>query len=124
MGPTDCNRMRERARRYTELLRAAPLEEAPRFVLPRRRAVYRLSVRVGAAVASTAAAAIVAVSALVFTEPSGNHPAALIFAPSGATVHRPGGGPLGLRHPSAVKPAADRQQTSVLDSPRHALFGS
>jgi len=156
MGPTNCDRTRERVsleldgelspyessalerhlrrcpacaifadnvRGYTELLRAASLEEAPRFVLPRRRRAMRLSVGVGAAVASTAAAALVALS---FTKPSGDHPQAgtVGFAPSAAVVERaPAGSLVGLRHPSAPRVASQRALI-LEDWAGHGVFRS
>jgi Putative zinc-finger len=109
-------------RRHTDLLRAAPLEQAGPFALPRRGGATRLSVRVGAVVGSAAAAALVAVSVLPFTKPSGNHgQIGLVFAPS-LVPDRAGGGPFGLRHPSAAKPAVSRP--GILDSPQHSQIGS
>ena len=114
-----CADFADSVRGYTELLRVAPLEEAPRFALPRRRRALRVSVGVGAAVASTAAAALVALS---FTKPSGDHgqAAPLSFAPSAAVVERaPGGSLVGLRHPSAARVAP-----AVEDLAGHGVFRS
>lgn len=108
-------------RRVTELLRSAPLEEAPRFVLPRRRRPRRVGV--SAAVASTAAAAVAAISTLSFTKPS-NPQVALSFVPATrVAVQRAGSGPLGLKHPSAVKLTARRPVLGLQNSSRHGLFG-
>jgi anti-sigma factor RsiW len=112
------------ARRYTELLRSAPLERAPVFALRRRSAAsMRLSVGVGAAVASTAAAALVAVSTLSLAKPSGDHPraVALDFAPPAAVVERAQGGIVGLRHPSAVR-ATPPPRLGLDNSSQHGLF--
>ncbi len=119
----ECALYAEDVRGLTNLLRAAPLEQPPPFALPRRASAMRLSVRIGAAVGSTAAAALVAVSMLSFGKPAGNHAQAvpLVFFPTGVAAKRVGGGPLGLRHPSA--PSAD-EHVGLLDSPRHDQVGS
>lgn len=97
----DCAAFSANAVRCAELLRSAPLEQPPAFLLSRRRPALRLSVGVGAAVASTAAAALVALS---FAKPSADHQrAALGFAPSTALVERVQGGIVGLRHPTAAQ---------------------
>jgi predicted anti-sigma-YlaC factor YlaD len=122
-----CAAFAREAGEYTELLRAAPLEPAPPFVLPRRSAAMRLSVRVGAAVGSTAAAALVAVSVMSFDKPSGNHAqvAALDFVPSGIVVERVKKDvPLGLRQASDLSPPAGRTQQGRLGSTRRGLVGS
>jgi anti-sigma factor RsiW len=113
------------AGRSTELLRSAPLEGAPQFTLPRRAARARFSVGAGAAVASTAAAALVAGSVLSFATPSGNRPSgvALYLVPS-VVANRTDGGPLGLRHPSAVRFTASRPRLGLASFSRHGLFGS
>jgi predicted anti-sigma-YlaC factor YlaD len=120
-----CAVFADNARRYTELLRAAPLEEAPLLVLPRRAGAIRFSVRIGAAVASTAAAALVAVSMVSVTKSSGNQPrvVALDFVPPAAVVERAQGGIVGLRHPSAAR-SAPRPVLGLQDSSRHGLFDS
>src|SRR5690348_8354191 len=69
-GCADCAEFASNVARSAEILRSAPLEQPPAFILPRRRPALRLSVGLGAAVASTAAAAIVALSS---TQPSGGH---------------------------------------------------
>lgn len=122
IGCPACAAFASETGRYTELLRAAPLEQPPAFALPRRRGALRLSVGVGAAVASTAAAALVALS---FTKPSGDHQrgVALNVVPSAAFVERVQGGIVGLRHPSpsAVR-AAPRLGLPQVSS-RRELFG-
>ncbi len=126
LGCPACAAFASDAGRYTELLRSAPLEEAPpQLMLPRRAAAIRLSARAGAVVASAAAAAIVALSTLSFAKPSGDHAraVALQFAPSPAVVERAEGGIVGLRHPSAVR-TAPRPALGLQDSTRHGLFGS
>jgi anti-sigma factor RsiW len=112
------------ARRYTELLRSEPLERSPVFALRRRSAAMRLSVGIGAAVASTAAAALVAVSTLSLAKPSGDHQrVALNFAPPAAVVERAHGGIVGLRHPSAVR-ATPPPRLGLQNSSQHELFDS
>ena len=60
--------------------------------------------RVGAAVASTAAAALVAVSVMSYGKPTASHRvAATDFVPSGVVVARATDGLNGLRHPTAVQ---------------------
>jgi len=119
-----CAEFASGAGRYTELLRSTPLEQPPAFALPRRRGAMRLSVGVGAVVASTAAAALVALS---FTKPAADHPRAapyISFAPSAAVVERAHDGSLvGLRHPSAVQ-VAPRPALGLQDWTRHLIFGS
>jgi anti-sigma factor RsiW len=113
------------ARRYTTLLRSAPLEQAPVVLLRRRSARLRLSMGIGAALASTAAAALVAVSTLSLAKPSGDHPraVALNFAPPAAVVEGASGGIVGLRHPSAAR-ATPLPRLGLQDSSRHGLFDS
>jgi hypothetical protein len=110
IGCPGCAAFASNAGRCTELLRSAPLEQPPAFLLRRRRPALRLSVGVGAAVASTAAAALVALS---FVKPSGDNPrdAALGLAPSTAFVERVQGGIVGLRHPKAAEVQADPRPT-------------
>jgi anti-sigma factor RsiW len=122
IGCPACAAFASEAARYTELLRAARLEQPPAFALPRRRGALRLSVGVGAAVASTAAAALVALS---FTKPSGEHQraVALNFAPSAAFVERVQGGIVGLRHPSPSAVRAAPQLGLPQVSSRRELFG-
>ena len=123
IGCPACAAFAADADRCTQLLRSTPLEQPPALVLPRRRVGLRLSVGVGAAVASTAAAALVALS---FTKPSEDHPRAssLSFAPSAAVVERaPAGSLVGLRHPSAVQ-VAPRPALGLQDWTRHGVFGS
>ncbi len=159
MGPTDCDRARERLsleldgelsqhaeallerhlsrcaacslfaddlRRYTELLRTAPLEQPPPFALPRLTAASRFSARVGAAVGSTAAAALVAVSVLSFGKPAADHSrvGALDFAPSGVVIQRVKDVPLGLRQASDLSPVPGREQQGRIGSSRRGLVGS
>jgi anti-sigma factor RsiW len=109
-GCPDCAAFASNVARCADLLRSAPLEQPPAFMLPRRRPALRLSLGVGAAVASTAAAALVALSS---TQPSGDHQraAALGFAPSTAFVEHVQGGIVGLRHPKAAQVGADPRPT-------------
>lgn len=114
------------AARYTELLRSAPAEQPPEFGFPRRRGALRLSVGLGAGVASTAAAAIVALSVMPFAKQSGDRSraVALSLVPAPAVVERAQGGSLvGLRHPSAVR-LAPRPALGLQDATRHGLFDS
>jgi hypothetical protein len=109
-------------RRYTGLLRAAPLEQPPPFALPRRASARRFSVRVGATVASTAAAALVAVSVLSYGRPSDGRriAAADYFHPSGVVVARAANGLNGLRHPTAVQ-TPERPNLGLQDVSQHGL---
>jgi anti-sigma factor RsiW len=96
-------------RRYTDLLRAAPLEEAPSVVFPRRLVRPRVPVRVGAAVASVAAAALVAISTFSALKPSssGRATSPFGFSPAGLAVRASGDENLGVQraifqpHPGA-----------------------
>jgi predicted anti-sigma-YlaC factor YlaD len=107
--------------RHTGLLRAAPWEEPPPFALPRRASARRFSVRVGATVASTAAAALVAVSVLSYGKPTDGHRvAALDFVPSGVVVARATNGLNGLRHPTAVQ-TPERPNLGLQDASQHGL---
>src|SRR5215475_7449217 len=109
-GCPDCADFASNVARTSDLLRSAPLEQPPAFMLPRRRPALRFSVGVGAAVASTAAAVLVA---LASTQQSGDHQqaAALGFAPSTAFVEHVQGGIVGLRHPQAAQVGADPRPT-------------
>jgi predicted anti-sigma-YlaC factor YlaD len=119
----DCAAFAGDVRRHTDLLRAAPLEEPLPFVLPRRASAMRHSVRIGAAVGSTAAAALVAVSVLTFVKPTTGHQqvAALDFVPKGVVVARAANGVRGLRHPSAAT-ATERPTLGLQDASRHGLL--
>jgi len=120
----DCAAFADDVRRHTGLLRAAPLEEPLPFVLPRRASAMRhSSVRIGAAVGSTAAAALVAVSVLSFAKPTTGHQqaAALDFVPKGVVVARAANGVRGLRHPSAAT-ATERPNLGLQDASRHGLL--
>jgi predicted anti-sigma-YlaC factor YlaD len=102
-------------RRHTGLLRAAP------FTLPHWATARRFSVRVGAAVASTAAAALVAVSVMSYGKTSAGHSvAASEFVPLGVVVARAPHGVNGLRHPSAVR-IAERPNLGLQDASQHGL---
>ena len=93
-----CALFASRARASTELLRAAPLELAPPLALPRRLGARRLQVRAGAAVASVAAAALVAVSTLGLSQQtSASRPVLFGFSPAGLSVHRGGDENLGVQ---------------------------
>ena len=102
---SECALFADDVRHQTGLLRAAPLEQPPPFAVPHWATARRFSVRVGAAVASTAAAALVAVSVMSYGKPTASHRvAATDFIPSGAVVARAADGLNGLRHPTAVVP--------------------
>jgi predicted anti-sigma-YlaC factor YlaD len=102
---SECALFADDVRHQTGLLRAAPLEQPPPFAIPRWATARRFSVRVGAAVASTAAAALVAVSVMSYGKPAASHRVdATDFIPSGVVVARATDGLNGLRHPTAVLP--------------------
>lgn len=108
-------------RRHTGLLRAAAWEEPPPFALPRRASARRFSVRGGATVASTAAAALVAVSVLSYGKPSVDHRVATgEFVPRGVVVARAMDGLSGLRHPTAA-PTPERPNLGLQDASQHGL---
>jgi predicted anti-sigma-YlaC factor YlaD len=105
----DCALFADDVRRNTGLLRSAPLEQPAPFAVPHWATARRFSVRIGATVASTAAAALVAVSVLSYGKPSDSHRAAALdtFVPLGVVVERASHGSQGvngLRHPTAVQP--------------------
>lgn len=119
----DCALFADDVRLHTGLLRSTPLEQPPPFVVPRWATARRFSVRVGAAVASTAAAALVAVSVLSYGKPSTSHRDALDFVPSGVVVARATKGSKGLnglRHPTAVQ-APERPNLGLQDTSQHGL---
>lgn len=120
----DCALFAGDVRHHTGLLRSAPLEQPPPFVIPRWATARRFSVRVGAAVASTAAAALVAVSVLSYGKPSTSHRVdALDFVPSGVVVARATKGTQGLnglRHPTAVQ-TPERPNLGLQDTSQHGL---
>jgi hypothetical protein len=116
----DCAIFAGDVRRHTGLLRTAPLEQPPPFTVPHWATARRFSVRVGAAVASTAAAALVAVSVVSYSKPSDSHPAASEFHPSAAVVERATNGLSGLRHPTAVQ-APERPNLGLQDASQHGL---
>jgi predicted anti-sigma-YlaC factor YlaD len=117
----DCTLFADDVRRYTSLLRAVPLEQVPPFAVPHWATARRLSVRVGAGVASTAAAALVAVSVLTYAKPSASHRVdALDFVPSGVVVARAAHGLSGLRHPTAVQ-TLERPNLGLQDASQHGL---
>jgi hypothetical protein len=119
----DCALFADDVRRHTVLLRSAPLEQPPPFVIPRWATARRFSVRVGAAVASTAAAALVAVSVLSYGKPPTSRPIALDFVPKGVVVARAtkgSNGLNGLRHPTAVQPP-ERPNLGLQDTSQHGL---
>ena len=79
--------------------------------------------RVGAAVASTAAAALVAVSVMSYGKPTASHPvpvAAIHFVPTGVVVARATDGLNGLRHPTAVQPV-ERPNLGLQEASQHGL---
>jgi predicted anti-sigma-YlaC factor YlaD len=119
---SECALFAADVRRHTGLLRAASLEQPPPFALPRRATARRFSARAGATVASTAAAALVAVSVLSYGKPSDGHQAAaaLDWVPSGVVVARAANGLTGLRHPTAVQ-APERPNLGLQDTSQHGL---
>ena len=118
---SDCVLFADDVRHQTGLLRAAPLEQPPPFAIPRWATARRFSVRVGAAVASTAAAALVAVSVMSYGKPTASHRVdAPVFHPSGVVVARATDGLNGLRHPTAVQPL-ERPNLGLQDASQHGL---
>jgi predicted anti-sigma-YlaC factor YlaD len=121
---SECVLFADDVRHQTGLLRAAPLEQPPPFAIPRWATARRFSVRVGAAVASTAAAALVAVSVMSYGKPTASHPVAETeFVPSGVVVVRAthgSHGVNGLRHPTAVQPL-ERPNLGLQDASQHGL---
>ena len=119
---SDCAFFADDVRHQTGLLRAAPLEQPPPFAIPRWATARRFSVRVGAAVASTAAAALVAVSVMSYGKPAtaSQRVAATDFVPSGVVVARATDGLNGLRHPTAVQPS-ERPNLGLQDASQHGL---
>jgi predicted anti-sigma-YlaC factor YlaD len=109
----ECVRFADDVRHQTGLLRTATLEEPPRFVIPQRASARRFSVRVGAAVASTAAAALVAVSVMSYGKPTASHPVAATFKPAEVRLN-------GLRHPTAVQ-GPERPNLGLQDASQHGL---
>jgi len=118
---SDCALFADDVRHQTGLLRAAPLEQPPPFAIPRWATARRFSVRVGAAVASTAAAALVAVSVMSYGKPTASHPvAAPDLVPNGVVVARATDGLTGLRHPTAVQ-SPERPNLGLQDASEHGL---
>lgn len=117
----DCALFADSVRHQTRVLRSAPLEQPPPFTVQRWATARRFSVRVGAAVASTAAAALVAVSVVSYGKPSESHRVvALDFVPQGAVVARATDGLNGLRHPTAAQPP-ERPNLGLQDTSQHGL---
>jgi predicted anti-sigma-YlaC factor YlaD len=119
---SDCAFFADDVRHQTGLLRAAPLEQPPPFAIPRWATARRFSVRVGAAVASTAAAALVAVSVMSYGKPTtASQPvAAPHFVPTGVVVARATDGLNGLRHPTAGQPV-ERPNLGLQEASQHRL---
>jgi predicted anti-sigma-YlaC factor YlaD len=110
---SDCVRFADDVRHQTGLLRMAPLEQPPPFAVPQWATARRFSVRVGAAVASTAAAALVAVSVLSYGKPTGSPSVAATFKPAEVRLH-------GLRHPTAVQ-GPERPNLGLQNASQHGL---
>jgi predicted anti-sigma-YlaC factor YlaD len=117
---SDCVRFADDVRYQTGLLRTAPLEQPPPFAVPQWATARRFSARVGAAVASTAAAALVAVSVMSYGKPTATHHVALDFVPRGVVVARATNGLNGLRHPTADQ-APERPNLGLQDASQHGL---
>jgi predicted anti-sigma-YlaC factor YlaD len=119
---SECALFAADVRHQTGLLRAAPLEQPPPFAIPKWATARRFSARVGAAVASTAAAALVAVSVMSYGKPTASpRAAATEFHPSGVVVARATGGLNGLRHPTAVQPLERPTLGLLQDASQHGL---
>jgi anti-sigma factor RsiW len=123
---TPCAAFADDVRRLTELLRAEPLEEAPRFAIPQRASAFQLSARVAAAIGSTAAAAVVAASVLSFDKPSTAHtPVVFEPVPSRMALNDPTEpATLGLRQAPSVLLARSRTEQGPLGVSRRGLVGS
>jgi predicted anti-sigma-YlaC factor YlaD len=121
---SDCALFADDVRRHTSVLRSAPLEQAPPLAVPHWATARRFSVRIGAVVASTAAAALVAVSVVSYGKTSGTHRVvALDFAPLPVVVERASHGSQGvngLRHPTAVQ-QPERPNLGLQDASQHGL---
>jgi predicted anti-sigma-YlaC factor YlaD len=120
----DCALFADDVRRHTGLLRSAPLEQPPPLAVPHWATARRFSVRIGATVASTAAAALVAISVVSYGKTSGSHRVvAPEFAPLGVVVERASHGSQGvngLRHPTAVQ-QPERPNLGLQDASQHGL---
>ena len=85
-------------RGFTELLREAPLEPAPQFLLLRRPAATRVAARVAAVTAAAAAAVLVAVSTVSLQGNASRQSGTFDFWPTGLAVDQHSDGNLGVRH--------------------------
>jgi predicted anti-sigma-YlaC factor YlaD len=103
-------------RESTTLLRAAPLEPAPPFLLFRRPAATRLAARVAAVAAATAAAVLVAVSTLSLQGNPGRASAGFEFLPTGVVAHPRGDGNLGVQRVAIERPASDGPRRGLVSA--------
>jgi predicted anti-sigma-YlaC factor YlaD len=97
-GCVACTVFASDVRAHTELLRTAPLEPAPQFLLLRRPAATRVAARVAAVTAAAAAAVLVAVSTVSWPGNTGRPSATFDFWPTGLAVDQHTDGNLGVRH--------------------------
>jgi anti-sigma factor RsiW len=101
-------------RTYTDVLREAPLEPAPQFLLLRRPAATRGMARVAAVTAAAAAAVLVAVSTVSLPGNAGHGAVAL---PSGLAVQ----GTLGVQQLAASGP---RRVVTTETGPRRGVVST
>lgn len=103
-------------RASTELLRVAPLEPAPPFLLWRRpaAAMRLLTARVAAVTAAAAAALLVAVSTVSLQGGPGQASARFDFWPTGGAIHPRGDGALGVRHIASEHQSPDGPRRGVI----------
>jgi predicted anti-sigma-YlaC factor YlaD len=91
----------------TALLRAAPLEPAPPFLLYRRPAATRFAARVAAVAAATAAAVLVAVSTVSLQSTPGRSATGFDYWPTGLAAHPRGDAKLGVQRVGLQRPRSD-----------------
>lgn len=100
----------------TALLRAAPLEPAPPFLLLRRPAATRMASRVAAVAAAAAAVVLVAVSALSLQGNTGRTSADFGYWPTGLAAHPRGDGNLGVQRVGLQKPRSDGPRRGLVSA--------
>lgn len=106
-GCAACAAFASAVQESTSLLRSAPLEPAPPFLLLRRPAATRMAARVAALAAATAAAVLVAVSMVSLPGNSGRASAGFEFWPTGLAAHPRGDANLGVQRVALQRPRSD-----------------